>query len=122
MESKVSMLSVNVPKIDPVLEYPPEVQVSGLPFLLQGWNTTFTRVEGELSEGCPIYHLDGYTLYYLFPILSATIKKVGGSWRFLRDCDEGIPLFIKDKNIGTGNIFGSWGAQNYNMRVTAIWD
>ena len=37
--------------------YPEKIRMSGLPFMLQGWNTEFVRTSEE-SDGCPVYYLE----------------------------------------------------------------
>lgn len=75
--------------------------------MLQGWNNVYTMTE-EVSEGCPVYHLDEYTLYFTIPIIGATLKRVNGIWRLQRDCDS-IPLTIQKYGATPqGDPFGRW--------------
>lgn len=87
-------------------DYPNHIRVRGLPFMLQGWNTTFYKTE-KLSEGCPIYRLDGYKLYFLIDIVGVTIKMRNGKWCFTNDWHWTV-----DENK---NLLGKWNA--YNMSI-----
>lgn len=94
------------------------IRMSGLPLMFSGWNNVFKRVEGEDSEGCPVYHLDEYALYFIIPILAVTIKKKDGKWIFYRDCDTDNFAFMK-KVAGQSEEtpFGEW---TYGGCVTPI--
>src|SRR5271157_238002 len=71
---------------DNLADWPLQLKMSRLPFMLQGWNCTFYKTGGT-SEGCPIYRLDPYTLYWTIPIIGVRILKVNGRWIINRDCD-----------------------------------
>jgi hypothetical protein len=60
--------------------------MSGLPFMLQGWNRVFYKTR-EVSDGAPVYRLDPYTLYWFFNIIGVSIKRVKNCWVMKRDCD-----------------------------------
>ena len=67
--------------------YTDKIRVSGLPLLLQGWNTTYYKTD-RTSNGAPIYRLDPYMLYFVFPIIGITILKRENAWVFIPDCDS----------------------------------
>jgi len=77
--------------------YPEKIRMSGLPFMLQGWNTEFVRTSEE-SDGCPVYYLEPYNLYWLIPIIGGYVKRVKGNWIFQRECDwDGIHALNKKR-------------------------
>ena len=67
-----------------VEKYPEKIKVSGLPFMLQGWNTTFVKC---IDDGQVSYRLYGYTLYCFIPIIGVHITETNGKWHFTRECD-----------------------------------
>jgi hypothetical protein len=86
--------------------------------MLQGWNNSYYKTN-EMSDGCPIYRLDAYTLYWFIPIIGVEIKRVNGLWGFYRECDRGFATFTK--NTGDkGHLFGKWGPYGgpYGMEVS----
>jgi hypothetical protein len=80
------------------LDWPATIKISGLPLFLCGWNTVFT-ITDQTSNGLPVYHMRGYTLYWFFRILSARILNVKGQWFLQRDCDED-GTYILHKSVG----------------------
>ena len=70
-------------------DVPRRIRVSGLPFMLQGWNTVYDRIDD--IGGHPAYRLRPYTLYRLFPIIGCTIhfSPSRKTWIMERDCDAG---------------------------------
>ena len=98
------LLSQKPKPIDP---WPQQIRMRGLPFMLQGWNNVYYKT-GELSDGCPVYRLDSYNLYYLVAIISVRIMRLNGVWVIHRDGDFG-PLDIKKYGAGPqGDPFGEW--------------
>lgn len=76
--------------------WPKKIVVSGLPFMLQGWNNTYVRndllgvvidVSTKYSDDVPIYTLESYWLYGIIPIASVQILRVNGEW-ILRRLDN----------------------------------
>lgn len=61
--------------IEPVL--PDRIRMSGLRFMLQGWNNEFTKTD-ETSDGFPVYRMPSYTLYGVIDIIGVRIKRVQG--------------------------------------------
>jgi hypothetical protein len=59
------------------MSYPDKLKVSGLPFFLHGWNNTYYKTKAT-SEGCPVYRLDPYVLYWLIPIVGVRLLKYKG--------------------------------------------
>lgn len=88
--------------------YPDKIKMTGLPFMLQGWNCVFHRVAGGRvgEDNTPVYRLEEYTLYFLIPIIGVEIRKEGGKWKFFRDCDYGSPSFQKLGDHSTP--IGTW--------------
>lgn len=69
-------------------KYPRALRVSGLPFMVQGWNGTYIRTGNE-RNGAPEYALYSYDLYLLIPIIGVTIyKNAEGFWMAHRHCDS----------------------------------
>jgi hypothetical protein len=94
------------------MEFPDEIHITGLPFMLQGWNNTYYKT-GEKSDGCPIYHLDTYYLYYFIHIYGVKLYRRDGVWVMQRDHDT-EPLSInKYGEKPQPDPFGYWtyGAQ-----------
>lgn len=87
-------------------DFSPQIKVSGLPFMLQGWNTTFNRTD-KLSENAPVYKLDRYNLYWMISIIGAIIYKLNGKWVFRRNCDRD-PIFVKSDKDGQLTPYGKW--------------
>ncbi len=67
---------------------PNEVYVSGMPFMLQGWNGRYQRIAKEFVL-CP------YVLYGTIPIIGTKIRFQNGRWCFIRDCDL-TPLYYNN--------------------------
>lgn len=88
-------------------EYPDKIKVTGLPFMLQGWNTTFDKKKND--DGEVVYCLNSYILYFFIPIIGVTISKHDDEWRFTRNCDEGP--FIRNNKL-----FGKWH-DGYGMTI-----
>jgi hypothetical protein len=65
------------------MDYPQKIKVSGLPFMLQGWNNIFTKTDSDE----PVYRLNEYTLYGLIPIAPAIIYKLKDRWILRREDD-----------------------------------
>jgi hypothetical protein len=104
----------------PLDQYPDKIKISKLPFMLQGWNTTFYKTK-KISEGFPIYHLKPYKLYYVIPIIGATIKVKNGQWCFYRDCDWDF-MFSNDTLFGHWNISDTYELHGaHDMNVQAIY-
>lgn len=91
-----------------VFEYPTHIKVSGLPFMLQGWNCVFYKSE-DVCNGKPVYRLDPYTLYWFIDIIGVSIKYSGGKWQFIRYCDD-WPMATNPSLLGTWSKF-------HNMKV-----
>jgi len=68
--------------------YPDHIRVTGLPFMLQGWNCVFYKQEPKKDQDYPVYCLDSYTLYWLIDIIGVEIANpTGNEWLFYRVCD-----------------------------------
>jgi hypothetical protein len=94
-----------------------KLYLSGLPFMLQGWNNEYTKHETNNT-----YHLAPYTLYYLFPILGTTISKIDGRWELTRDCDRDHfmgPTHMDIYKVGNDQEkpFGNW---TYGVKVKKL--
>jgi phosphoglycolate phosphatase-like HAD superfamily hydrolase len=63
--------------------FPDQIRVRGLPFLLQGWNTVYYKT-ARMADGCPIYRLDEYVLYGLIGIIGVSIYRSDGIWHLVR--------------------------------------
>lgn len=94
----------------------PAVRVSGFPFMLQGWNNVFVRV--DLATGSPIYWLSSYTLYGFIDIIGCSISKSKETkkWEFWRNCDDG-PLYRKPGDDQISPV-GDWGEFSVSEDVT----
>lgn len=100
-------------------EYPEEYVLSGLPFMLQGWNGRLYRTF-ETSDGVPIYRMDPYTLYYIFPIYGIDLKRVDGKWVIKRFIDnEGTYVLQKCRPASHPDPtpVGNWP---YNSQISLI--
>ena len=122
---------INEAVVIAVNDWPEQIKVAGLPFLLQGWNTTFTRADllreiflSELptlttveSDGAPTYVADSYWLYNLFPIAPAEIIRIGGIWHLRRfDQTDVICLRVAGDKSVTG-LLGRWAFANVAMKA-----
>ena len=64
------------------LSHSPEgIKISGLSFFYQGWNNTYKK-QSYKYNGKPVYKLDAYNLYGLFPVYEAEISYTGYEWIF----------------------------------------
>ena len=89
------------------MSFPSKIQVSGLPFVLQGWNSTYYKT-GEVSDSCPVYRLDSYTLYYMISIIGARIMRINGIW-VLQRAGDAAPLDINQYGASSqSDPFGYW--------------
>lgn len=94
-------------KPKPTDSWPQQIKMSGLPFMLQGWNNVYYKT-GELSDGCPVYRLDSYNLYYFISIIGVRIMRLDGVWVIWRNGDIG-PIDIKKYGSSPqGDPFGHW--------------
>jgi hypothetical protein len=62
-------------------ELPDKIRVSGLPFMLQGWNNVYTkrkRMDGDEL----VYELHGYMLYWFIHIIGVSVHYRGQSLVF----------------------------------------
>lgn len=100
------------------MSYPNHIRVSGLPFMLQGWNNIYVKTD-RLSEGAPVYELAPYTLYGCIPIIGTRIFKTDGKWRLQRMCDF-EPVFTNLSEV-TSTPLGAW-FETYNERLCTITD
>ena len=99
--------------------YPNKIKISGLPSTLQGWNTTFYKTQ-EVSEGCPVYKLDPYILYFFVPIIGVTIYRLNGQWTMKRESDSFPMNIIKISNQDQSSPIGEWtfGAEVASVDLT----
>ena len=86
--------------------YPSRIKVSGLPFMLQGWNNVFYWTT-ERRDNKPVYRLEPYVLYWTIPIIGVTIYSRNGKWVFQRDYDD-EPLPDIYKYGAQSDPLGSW--------------
>lgn len=92
------MISDDVAKSS-IGDFPEKIKISGLPFMLQGWDTVFIRCVDD--TGKVYYKLDNYTLYFVIDIIGVRIEKKDNKWCFIRECDY-APLYRSDY------LFGDW--------------
>jgi hypothetical protein len=59
--------------------WPDHIRMSGLPLSLCGYNTLFVKTD-RVSEGCPEYELQPYTLFVFIGIIGLRIFKSNGQW------------------------------------------
>jgi len=99
-------------------DFPKRVRVKGLPFMLQGWNNTYTRTK-NIVNGSPTYKLESYVLYMIIPIIGVELRRnEDGTWSLHRECDYERWSFIKSvKLIDPKYPYGSWSD---NMKVEPI--
>lgn len=97
------------------MAFPEKIKMSGLPFMLQGWNNVFHKTN-ETSEECPIYELKMYVLYGTIDIIGMYIYKQNGIWRARRACDE-YSLFEK-LGFDQSDPFGNWGLNGYVSSIS----
>lgn len=104
-------------------EWPDKIRMSGLPFMLQGWNRVFYKDRSETSDNVPIYRLDPYTLYCFFDIIGVSIKRCRGKWIMQRDCDLSTEdsfikkKFVYDNRYPDPSPCGFW---NYGGQVSEV--
>ncbi len=86
-------------------EWPEHIQMSGLPFMLQGWNNIYYKSE-EMRNGFPVYCLDSYTLYYTIPIIGVKVFYNCDKWVLQRNGD----LWTTDIECleKPNQLFGKW--------------
>ncbi len=89
------------------IEWPKKIKMSGLPFMLQGWNCEF-YLTSETSDNAPVYRLDPYALYWMIPIIGVKILKYNGNWVLQRDCDDAEFSFIQKVSTGSDYPWGTW--------------
>ena len=89
------------------MAFPEKIKMKGLPFMMQGWNNVYERT-GEVSDGCPVYSLAPYNLYFVIAIIGVKIMRVGGIWVLKRDCDLSHMSFRKYGYGPQGDPFGHW--------------
>lgn len=76
---------------------PSEIYVSGMPFMMQGWNGKYKRLTKRAE-----FVMQPYILYDTIPIIGTKIFFQNGQWCLQRDGDVS-PLFFND------SLEGSWG-------------
>ncbi len=92
--------------------WPERIRVTGLPWHLMGWNTSYYHIADD-KDGFPIYRLDPYTFIGCIPIIGVTIFREFRSkskryvWVFARDCDK-TPMFTRGGNEFGETPFGYW--------------
>ncbi|CAH6420445.1 Hypothetical protein HVR_LOCUS1194 [uncultured virus] len=96
--------------------FPEKIRMSGLPFMLQGWNNVYHKTD-EISDGCPVYNLDSYTLYWFFPIIGVKLFRLNETWRLQRDCDFYPTEIRKYSNEDQKTPMGNW---SYGAQVTSV--
>ncbi len=89
--------------------WPLRVRMSGLPVVLCGWNTVYHRVDTRSSDDVPVYRLQPYTLWGVFPIIGVRLMRIRGQWGLHRDCDllSTDPLVCKQRH-GDATPIGLW--------------
>ena len=96
--------------------FPAQIKVSGLPFMLQGWNAKYYKTS-DTSDGCPTYRLEPYNLYKMIAIIGVTIKRINGGWVLQRDCDLFPTSMAKYGANPQGDPFGEW---SNGMKVNPV--
>ena len=89
------------------MAWPNFIKVQGLPFVLQGWNTTFYKTT-EVSEDAPVYRLNSYVLYWVFIVDAARIEKINGMWILRRECDAPDDAFLRKQYAEQVTPIGIW--------------
>lgn len=87
--------------------WPNAVRVSGLPFMLQGWNNIYVRID-EPGNEYPTYVLQRYSLYDCIDIAKATIgfSKLSGHWVLF---GNGFNVALsKNKSDDITGLIGDW--------------
>jgi hypothetical protein len=79
-------------------DFPSRIRIKGLGFHLQGWNQILYR-NGDMSDGCPVYKLDSYTLYFVIGIIGIRLLRINGIWRIQRDGDA-VPTDLRQFGAG----------------------
>jgi len=95
------------------MSFPQTIKVSGFPFMLQGWNSKYHKTS-EMSDGCPVYQLNSYILYYFIDIIGVKLFRVDGIWVLQRMCDVVPAMDIKKYGLGPQpDPFGFWSMGAY---------
>jgi len=107
-------------------DWPIQIRVSGLPFMLQGWNSVYTRADFfqeivsvdvmgpplyfplSSSDNAPIYILEAYWLYRIIPITAVKIVRVNGEWQLCRMRDYEIFYSKPTNKKGVKGLLGPW--------------
>jgi hypothetical protein len=86
--------------------FPDYIKISGLPFMLQGWNTHLYRTS-ETRDDAPVYALRSYVLYWLIPIAEIRVYRSAGIW-YMRRTDDPRPIIHKFGTSPQPDPFGYW--------------
>jgi hypothetical protein len=101
-------------------EYPNNIKISGLPILWHGWNSVLHKSDQKGEDDTPIYRLDPYILYHIFPIIGITVLRQNGKWIMLSD-NSLFPIIRKESKIDDYEIMTSYEHLNRNTGPVGIW-
>lgn len=93
---------------------PSKLRMSGLPFMLSGWNGEYDLVEPSSLFG--VYRREPHTKWYFFTIIGVSIHLFKGYWCLFRDCDNGAPTDIRKLGDDQDSPIGIW---TYGARLEA---
>lgn len=113
LASALSVAERPVEPSDEPIDWPDEIQMSGLPWMLSGYNTKLVKSNRTFEE-CPEYVLAPYNMYYIIPIIGLRIAKSNGQW-IARHYDpdvarygEGYYVLAKRQHQSQDTPFGEW--------------
>ncbi len=89
------------------MSFPEYIQVSGFTFFMHGWNRKYYKSSRE-SDGCPVYLLDPYMLYWVIPIIGMMVYRENGIWRLKMIEDCLAPYRKKSEDIPQSDPFGEY--------------
>jgi hypothetical protein len=98
-------------------DWPDTIYMSGLPYNLSGYNTSFVKSNKLVNER-PTYILKPYKMYFVVPIMGVRIYMAGKKWHmeYLEDQSiEGNVLYKRGTNQDTP--FGEWSNGGYLSRM-----
>lgn len=89
------------------MSFPKVIKMKGLPLNLSGWNNTYRMTE-EISDGCPVYHMYPYCLYYFLNISGTKIYRDNGIWKLKLEDALCATIIQKYGTSYQSDPFGYW--------------
>ncbi len=87
------------------MSFPEYISVSGLPFMLQGWNAKYKKTIG-IRDGCPVYRLEPYRYLLVLDIIGINLYRANGKW--ILESDYNYIPSVKYGLTPQSDPFGFW--------------